>query len=211
MTREDWLEQLIDKLRPHYAAAEVPIPEKVRVSFGWPSRNALGTKSRRMGECWMVETAEDGVNQIFLSPLLTDSLEAAGVLAHELVHAALPTGAGHKKPFAKACKKVGVTDGPPKSAMPGPELREVLNGILATMDPYPHAALSPKTVEKKQTARMLKISCIGDSSDSGELHEEYILRGSAKVLARGIPECPVCFSAMKSDADEDNGEKEDDK
>lgn len=209
MTREEWLEQLIDHLRPHYAAAEVPIPDKVRVSFGWPSRNALGTKSRRMGECWMVETAEDGVNQIFLSPLLTDAKEAAGVLAHELVHAALPTGAGHKKPFAKACKKVGITDGPPKSALPGPEFSEKIAAILQGMEPYPHAALSPKNVDKKQTTRMLKIWCIGDGAESPELHEEYVLRGSKKVLDKGLPICPICEQPMKSDADEDNGEKED--
>lgn len=206
MTREEWLETLIEKLRPHYAAVEVPIPEKVRVSFGWPSKNALGAKTRRMGECWMVEAAEDGINQIFLSPLMTTAQEASGVLAHELIHAALPTGAGHKGPFKKACKKVGVTDGPAKSALPGPELQEKINEILATMEPYPHVALVPKTVDKKQSTRMLKILCT-DSS-----HEPYILRGSKKTFDAGIPDCPVCREPMHLDDDaEDDGEKEDDK
>lgn len=209
MTREEWLEQLIDKLRPHYAAAEVPIPDRVRVSFGWPSRNALGAKSRRMGECWVIEAAEDGINQIFLSPLLHDAEKTAGVLAHELVHASLPSGAGHKKPFTKACKKLGITDGPAKSAMTGPELSEKLAAILQGMPPYPHAALVPKTEDKKQSTRMLKIFCIGDGDESPELHEEYVLRGSKKVIAKGLPICPICNCEMKSDADEDNGEKDD--
>lgn len=210
MTREYWLETLIERLRPIYSAAEVPLPEKIRVSFGWPSRNALGAKTRRMGECWMIEAAGDGVNQIFLSPLLNDAVGAARVLAHELVHAALPTGAGHKKPFVKACKKVGIIDGPPKSVEPGPELMEKIEAILEELPEYPHAALTPKTADKKQSARMLKLSCIGDSDESAELHEEYILRGSKKVIERGLPICPICEQSMKSDdADEDNGEKED--
>lgn len=31
MTREDWLLTVIDSLRPIYEAAEVPIPDRVRV------------------------------------------------------------------------------------------------------------------------------------------------------------------------------------
>jgi len=209
MTREEWLESLIEKFRPHYAAAEVEIPEKVRVSFGWPSRNALSNTARRLGECWMVEAAEDGVNQIFLTPLIHDPQEAAGVLAHELVHAALPTGAAHKGPFRKACKALGITEGKPKSAMPGPELREKIAAILQGMPPYPHAALTPKSgADKKQAARMLKLSCIGDGEGSTELHQEYILRGSKKVIVLGLPICPLCNQPMKSDADEAEEEKE---
>lgn len=202
MTREDWLLQVIDKLRPIYEASEVPIPEKIRVSTGWPSRNALGTKSRRLGECWAVEASEDAVNQIFISPLLATGKEAVRTLAHELVHAALPFGAGHKKPFVAACKKVGITDGPPKSAEPGPELQEKLDAILATMESYPHAALVPKSKDKTQSTRMLKIWCIGDADESPELHEEYVLRGSRKVIDKGLPSCPICKQEMKTDTGE---------
>jgi hypothetical protein len=202
LTREDWLLQIINQLRPIYAAAEVPIPEQIRVSCGWPSRNALGAKSRRMGECWMVEASEDQVNQIFISPLVSDGAKAVRILAHELVHAALPSGTGHKKPFVKACIKVGITDGPPKSVEPGPELQEKINDILFNMDPYPHAALTPKSVDKKQSTRMLKIFCIGDADESPELHEEYVLRGSKKVIEKGLPICPVCKCEMKSDSGE---------
>lgn len=197
MFREEWLLKVIDQLRPIYSAAEVEIPDKIRVSVGWPSKNALSNKSRRMAECWMVEAAEDAVNQIFVSPLISDGTKAARVLAHELIHAALPSGAGHKKPFVTACKKVGLTDGPPKSVEPGPELQEKIDEILKAMDPYPHAALTPKSKEKTQSTRMLKIFCIGDGDESPELHEEYVLRGSRKVIDKGLPICPICKQEMK--------------
>ena len=210
MTRETWLEELVEKLRPIYAAAEVPIPEKVRVACGFPSRNALGVKSRRLGEAWMIESTEDAINQIFVTPLISDGSKVAGILAHELVHCCLPTGAGHKKPFISACKKIGLTDGSPKTAMPGPELQETLDRLLADLPPYPNGAITPKSVDKKQSTRLLKLECIGDSEGSAELHEPYILRGSKKVIDRGLPICPICEQTMKSDdADEDNGEKED--
>ena len=202
MTREEWLEKVVDHLRPLYSKAEVPIPEKIRISFGWPSKNALSTKARRIGECWIAECASDTVNQIFISPILDSARDAVGVIAHELVHAALPPEAAHKAPFIKACKKVGLTDGKPKNVMPGPELWREIDDILAHMIPYPHAALTPRTKDKTQTTRMLKIQCT-DSS-----HEPYILRGSKKVFALGIPNCPICGELMFLE-DAEDGEKED--
>ena len=209
MNREEWLSTLIEKLRPLYEAVGVPIPEKIRVSCGFPSRNALGGKSRRMAECWMIESTEDAINQIFVTPLISEGAKVAGILAHELVHSALPTGTGHKGAFIKSCKKIGLTDGSPKTAMPGPELQETLDKLLAELPPYPNGAITPKSADKKQTTRLLKLECIGDGEGSAELHEPYILRGSKKVIDRGLPICPICEQTMKSDADEDNGEKED--
>lgn len=206
MNREEWLEKLVEYLRPHYLASEVPIPDRVRVSVGWPSQRGLSEKNRVVGQCWMIESTADAVNQIYISPLLAEGIQAAKTLAHELVHAALPTGSGHKKPFIAACKKAGLTDGPPKSVEPGPELTVKIEAMLAEMPPYPHAAITPKSADKKQTTRMLRLSCTGDETD--ELHEEYILRGTKKVIALGLPICPLCEKEMKTD-DAEKGEEGD--
>jgi hypothetical protein len=46
--------------------------------------------------------------EIMISPVLDDPMRVAGVLAHELVHATVGTQHGHKGPFAKLAKKIGL-------------------------------------------------------------------------------------------------------
>ncbi len=52
------------------------------------------TPKPRHGECWKVEASAAGRPEIFVSPMLADSVEVGAVLVHEVIHAALPD-AGH--------------------------------------------------------------------------------------------------------------------
>jgi hypothetical protein len=178
-TRERWLERGVEELRPVFAEAGVPLPERVRVSVGFPSRGGVGSRKRTIGQCWPKAAADDGVGQIFISPLLAEPVHVLDVLAHEALHAAVGTACGHRGAFVRGCKAIGLTNGKPTQASAGPELRARLEAIAESLGPYPHAALKAKGRVKKQTTRMLKASCACG----------YIIRLSRTWAERGLPTC----------------------
>jgi hypothetical protein len=202
-TREEWLHRIAEVLTTRYAGQDVAVPDRLQLSCGFPSTRALSKKKRRLGECWYATAAKDGVNQIFVTPLVDDALEAAGIVAHELLHAALPEGAGHGKEFRAAMKKVGLT-GHPTSAGPGEDLNKWLEERIKELGPYPNGAIDPMAVRtgpKKQTTRLVKIWC-PENKD----HKDYILRGTKRALEIGVPTCPACKKLMVVDegTDDDN-------
>lgn len=156
--REEWLGRMVDALRPAFAGHGYPLPERIRVSCGWPSRSALSGKSKRIGEAWSHRCSADGAHETFLSPVLADPVEVGAVLVHELVHHAVGVEAGHKGPFRKLATVVGLV-GPMRSTTAGDELRERLHALAGQLGPYPHAVLSGSEGRKKQGTRMLKVTC----------------------------------------------------
>ena len=98
-TREEWLQRMLDALRPCFDKIGHPIPDQVRVSCSWPSQAVRSRSRRRVGECWCAAASADQTVEIFISPCLGDGHQAAECLAHEMVHA---TGAlGHRREFSK--------------------------------------------------------------------------------------------------------------
>ncbi|MCK5942491.1 MAG: transcription elongation protein SprT [Planctomycetes bacterium] len=157
-SREEWLGRLVDALRPTFAEHGHPLPERIRVSCGWPSRSALSRKSQRIGEAWSQRCSDDGTHETFLSPVLADPIEVGAVLVHELVHHAVGVEHGHRGPFRKLALSVGL-EGPMTATTAGEELQERLHALSAVLGPYPHAKLSGAPGRKKQTTRMLKVAC----------------------------------------------------
>lgn len=162
MDREQWLtlavEGLLDRV---FIPAHQPYdPSTIRVSCGWPSKHATGARIRALGQCWARQVSRDHHNEIFISPILDDGLKVLGVLCHELCHAVDDCKNGHKAAFKRIAIDIGLTSGKPKEVMPGPELDECLNELLADLGPYPHARLDPSANEtKKQSTRMVKLEC----------------------------------------------------
>lgn len=157
MNREAWLTSLAESLRPVFRGMALG---RIRVSCGWPSRNALGRRSRTVGQCFAPECSKDGVHEICVSPLLDDPLEVAGTLTHELAHAAAGIKAGHGKKFVKLCRAVGLTKGEPRQVMPGPYLEDFIRGLLEPLGAYPHRALTPVvTVKEAKAPGVLKLVC----------------------------------------------------
>lgn len=198
MNRESWLEAAVKILQPLFAEAEIPCPE-VRVSCGFPSRNALATKKRYIGECWDGLMSKDGKPQLFISPLLVEANTAGGVLAtlvHEMVHAAIGCKAGHGPKFRRAMQKVGL-EGKPTATIAGPVLIERFSGLLVQLnEAYPHSELILTKERKTQTTRMHKCEC-------GECG--YTVRLAKKWLDVGIPECPVHHEQLTlENKDEEN-------
>lgn len=192
--RESWLENALELLRPLFASAGYPIPERLHVSVGFPSKMALSTKKQRIGECWTGRVSADGHPHIFISPVLNDPIVALGTLVHEIIHAAIGTDHGHKAPFVKAMKALGL-EGKPTATEVGDDLRATLQGLLPTLGPYPQpkfnaVALKEEVDKKKQTTRLLKAVC-GYIPEGGEGEDPYIVRVTRKHLAsKGEPICP---------------------
>lgn len=188
MNREQWLELAVQKLKDGFFAPIGETVPPVRVSIGLPSSRALSSKRRSIGECWSPNSSKDGLSQVFISPILTDSNVILATLAHELIHAIVPD-AGHKKPFKRIALAVGLT-GKMTATVAGPELLIRLNDLIKEIGEIPHAALCPSEVtRKKQSTRMIKVKC----SSCG-----YIARTSQTWLDTiGAPLCACNQQPMR--------------
>jgi hypothetical protein len=188
VTREEWLLAMTEELRPLFAAAAAPLPEKLRVSCGWPSNRGLaspGSTSRTIGQCWPTDFSADGTPEVFVSPYVADAVDVAAVLVHELIHVFDNCRNGHKAPFRRIALAVGLA-GRMTATHAGPELAAHLNALCSKVGPYPHASLDRSQV-KKQGTRMLKVEC----PDCG-----YTVRTTAKWIEEGLPTCP-CGTEME--------------
>jgi hypothetical protein len=189
-TREQWLEAAVRLMAPSFKAKEYEVPA-VKVSCGFPSGRALSRKKRAIGECWGKEITVDGVPQIFVSPLMKDSVEVLAILVHEVVHAVVGAAAKHGSKFRKCALAVGL-EGKMTSTHAGDELTEMAKEWTKELGDYPHAGLKPKArPEKKQTTRMVKCGC----KKCG-----YACRTSRKWLDdAGAPLCPCNAKPMHFD------------
>lgn len=195
-TREEWLLRAAAEFAAIFGDVGESVPQ-IRVSVGWPGSGRRAV----IGECWSGSAATDGVAQIFISPTLDDAVRVLDVLLHEMIHAIDENKSGHRGRFAKIAKAVGL-EGPMTATKAGEALQARLEGVHARLGTYPHAALNrglvldpttpggdvpegaPRTSgPKKQTTRMLKVSCAEGSG--------YVVRMTRKWLDEfGAPICP---------------------
>lgn len=190
MTREEWLLNLVTRMRGDlFREAGYAVPEKLRISCGFPSRGALrGTKQTTLGQCWHSEASKDQTTEVLISPLLDDPMDVAAVVAHELLHAALGADVGHKGPFKRGMKAIGLV-GPARSTEAGDKFRDWFRQQPG-LGRYPHAELDAKAKERKEGTRMLKCFC----RDCG-----YTVRTTAKWLELGTPLCVCGAGAMATE------------
>lgn len=176
-TREQWLcaaaAALITRFR-------IPPRGPWRVTCGWPSQRALSAQGRILGQCWPVAASGDRTIELIISISLDDPIEVLAVLVHELVHAHLSEGVGHRTPFPTVVRAIGL-EGPPSATRPGQGFREAAVEILASVGRYPHASLD-LSLRKKQGTRMIKGACPLCG---------YTIRLSRLWLAVAVPLCPV--------------------
>lgn len=176
-TREEWLGFITAKLRPHFKAAGAPIPKEVRFAIGFTS---AGYRSKAIGECHDYKASGDKHAEIFIKPNQDNAVKVAGILAHELVHAAVGNKEGHKGRFRTVCLALGFTK-KMRSALPDVAMqRDVMDPILKRAGKLPHRKLTTYVI-KKQTTRLLKCEC----TECG-----YVVRATAKwVNFMGAPYC----------------------
>ena len=180
-TREEWLNAARDAMLPWFTAAGTPITDKVRLSCGWPS---LGFR-KCIGEAWHSSASADGTREVFVSPVLEKVIDGLqGVLetvCHELVHTALPPKTGHKAPFKRLAIAVGLTYAKKGHTGIDPAHLEKFDALARKLGAYPHAKLSPNSMRKKQSTRLIKCACP---------ECDYTVRTTAKWLEIGLPRCP---------------------
>jgi hypothetical protein len=179
--REAWLHAVADGLREIFASQGATIPDKIRLTCGFPSKGAISAHRQRLGECWSGAASKDGFIEIMISPVLDDPMRVAGVLAHELVHATVGNGHGHRGPFVKLARAIGL-DGKMTATTEGNVFKQAVAPILESVGPYPHAELSKKA-RTKQGTRLLKLQCSTCA---------YTVRITRKWLDElGPPACPT--------------------
>lgn len=179
--REAWFAKAIDLIAPLFLEHGYQLPS-VRVSTGWPSARGTSTSKRVVGQCWKPETSEDGQSQIFISPVLDDTVTVLAVLIHELIHAWDRGENGHRGPFVAAAKDLGL-EAPWTATSPGERLTATLAGFVDTLGAYPHSKITPAIERKPQKTYMAKfeaVDCCG-----------YIARTTKKWYEQeGAPLCP---------------------
>lgn len=181
-TREQWLQAAVEGLRDIFRMKTgVTVPTcRVSVGFGFV------TPRKRLGECWSSKNASDGVNHVFISPMVDDFM-VVSILAHELCHVVDDCKSGHTKYFAKLAKDVGLIPNPQASTrsyrftLPGPDLFEEIKALISELPPYPHVQLRIAEDEKakKQPTRMIKLACACG----------YTIRTAQKWIDTGLPTC----------------------
>lgn len=178
MNREQYLNKCVTALKPIFAGFKVP---QINVSCSWPGGG--GNTSKTVGQCWSTSASDAGINEIFISPKIDDSVETLDILVHELCHAVDDCQHGHRRQFTAIMRSVGL-EGKPTSTIAGERLHAELIKIADKLGTYPHAKLTPN--KPKQKSRQLKASC----NDCGA-----VWRMANSWLQLAIC-CPCCQSSV---------------
>ena len=197
--REGWLRAATVELRPYFASAGYNIPENIRFAIAFTS---TGRKGNRRSESWHASSSADNNYEVFIRADIADPVELLGLLVKELVHTALPDGAGHGREFREAAMKIGLLP-PMRETKPAPHLVERLEKIAAMLGPLPHdrlnitleplSAVNPAKPfdhaislngHRTQTSRMFRAACKAPGCT-------FLVRVAAeKVREIGPPHCP---------------------
>ena len=134
--RETWLNRLAALMAPKFEELGHPVPA-LRIAIGF---TGSAREKEVAGVCWHKSASADQHFEIFISPDQADPIRVAGVLAHEMTHAAVGFEHKHRGPFAKVCKALGL-EGPMTATTEGPAFIEWVKPFLDLLGPLPHAPL----------------------------------------------------------------------
>ena len=190
-TRELWLHNAVDLVSPIFKNKGYTIP-KVQVSCGFPS---TGNKSKHVGQCWGKSSTNDGTNQLFISPVLDESVQVLDTLVHELVHAVDDCMHHHGPEFKKIATDVGL-QGLMREASAGPWLLEQLTAISRQLGKYPHSKINLAHSSSKKTGPRPRAKC----KKCG-----YEVTPLKKWLYMGPPLCPKHTTEMEPIGDWEEG------
>jgi ribosomal protein L37E len=187
MTREEWLKAAEASMQHWITELGYSYPSNTRVSCGFPK--ASRGRNHSIGQCWTNTVSADGTHEMFISPTQANAARVCDILLHEMTHATIGVAHGHKKPFIKLARALGL-EGKITATKAGEALTMRICDLLLTLPPYPHAELSPgaNTTPKQKTA-LLKVECAACG---------YVARVTAKWLdAVGAPICPCNEQPME--------------
>jgi hypothetical protein len=176
--REAWLRAAYTLIRKELLP---DAPLSVALSWSFPSRGGTRASRRTIGECHYhggsaVEV--EGDRAILISPTIQTPFKLVETLIHEMVHAALQVGVGHRAGFSRLAKSIGLLK-PWTATTAGPELTAKIEGWLKRLPVWPGGYLNIIPTQKN---RQLKAVC-----ECGR-----ILRGSLKTFGDGPIICGLC-------------------
>ncbi len=181
MTREQWLNKVIDRSRPMFKAVGAPLGD-VRAVLAPPHR-----KMKAVGLCWHSGSVTDNAREIWISSAIEDPLSVADTLVHELIHAALPDGIGHKKPFVVLARKFHL-EGKPTATTGGEAFAKTWTPILTKIGPMPGAKFlgaRPADGRPKQEVKVQRNVTCPDCGFTAKVFEEQMHMGRLKCPVEG--------------------------
>lgn len=202
MNRETWLEEMTNRfVIPHFSECGYPYLEfsttKIRFSVSFIEGTRSSKKNKTIGAHYSHHFSEGGEQHVLIHPSLDEGSRVVDVLIHELIHAQLPIDAGHGKEFREIALKVGLT-GKMTATVATPELKKKIDGWVKKVGEYPHSKFDVSKTRKKQTTRMLKVSCFSDNDECG--NGKYKARMSRSLIETfGCPVCPNCGYQMDTE------------
>jgi hypothetical protein len=178
--RHQWLEQAVAELRPRFAGAGYTVPDNVRCSIGFPKHVR---PKRCIGQCWYSSMSSDQHVEIFVSPELGDAEQTSriiGVAAHELVHATVGPGVGHRGIFKRCALAIGLTGRMTATTESAAFVAWVNDTVVPRIGPYPAGKIIWQ--HKKQTTRLVKSQC--------ETCSYPVRTTRVWIDGHGAPHCP---------------------
>lgn len=178
VNREAWLRAAYALIRKEILPQA---PVTVALSWSFPSKGGTKSSRRTIGECHYKGGSAvkvEGDRVILISPTLQDPYDLLETLVHEMVHAALPMGCGHRAQFSQLAARVGLVK-PWTATTAGEQLKAKIQGWLKRLPAWPGGHL---VIQHQQKNRQLKAVCECDR----------IIRGSAKLFEAGPILCGLC-------------------
>lgn len=177
--RESWLRAAAEAMSPWLEELGYPMPARWQVSVGFTkygSPNAIG-------QCWPPTCTGDDTTSIFIDPRIEEPILVLDVLLHEQVHAAVGCDCGHKGPFVKTIRALGLQGKATATfSGEGTELRAKIEALAEILGPYPHSAMKLERKQRPPGGGWIKLK--------SETDPEYILRISPKAIELGLPKDP---------------------
>ncbi len=160
LSREQWLSESADLILNEIIAPvwEVRTTLKLKVSVGYAPNTK--TNSRTIGCCLSSFASTQGYNEIFISPVIDDSMVILATLAHEVIHAVDDNESGHRGDFCTIARKIGL-EGKITATVAGDDLKAHLQQYIDILGDIPHAAVD-LSGQKRQVNRNLKVWCNDD-------------------------------------------------
>ena len=98
---EVWLHEAVELLRPSFADAGYKIPPvHLSVAFSTDGDKPKAKKNT-LGVCHARCMTADGINEIYISPVVHEPVDVLSLLVHELIHAIDDCKSGHGEGFQK--------------------------------------------------------------------------------------------------------------
>jgi hypothetical protein len=179
-TRDAWLAEFITLARPLFSNVGKPLPANIRAAICPPHR----AKMRYIGLCWSDAVSEDLGREIWITAAETDPVRVAGILVHELCHAAFPHSERHGKNFGRLARALGL-EGPLRATTEGEAFKKLWATVLERLGPLPAAKFTAghaADFRVQKTPKMTNVAC----PECG-----FVAKVKVEQLTWGRLTCPV--------------------